>query len=276
MVEVKKNFTLGTLFGETFNLYFQNFLHLIIPAVIFFGASAVLVYLTYLQMFSSFNSSTYFGPANISLMISYFVVAIFFLPFYYYQIQVASNCYLNKNESPSKLIQLGLKRFFPLLGMTFLYILGLLLGSLALIIPAYIIMIGWSLNSVVFVLEKKGASASLKRSWALTKGYKGKLFLIFIILFLIMYAVMIIAMILGRESLLGLVSGFMENSGESFIPIVSLGFSALYAIGYILLFPLYTVFLIVVYYNILKDKEGFATEQLAEEFMSQEQPGAQY
>jgi len=268
MAEVKKNFTFGTIFGETFNLYFQNFLRLVIPAAVFFGASAVLIFLTYSQLLRSFNESADSGAADFSIMIAFLIIGIFFLPFYHYQIQVASNCYLKKNESPSKLIKSGFKRFFPLLGMTLLFMLGAMLGTIALIIPGYILMLGWSLNYVVFVIEKKGAAASLKRSWALTKGYKGKLFLIYLILIVLMYAFMFIGMMLGQESLIGLVSGIVENTGENSISIVSLGISALYAIGYTLLFPLYTVFLIIVYYNILKDKEGFATEQLAEEFMS--------
>jgi hypothetical protein len=268
MIEVKKHFTFGNIFGETFNLYFQNFLRLIVPAVIFFGATSILVYLSYSQVFRMGFESAELGSTNFFMMISFFVIGILFLPYNYYQIQVASNCYLNKTESPSELILLSFKSFFPLFGMSLLFMLGIMGAAFALIIPSYILMIGWSLLYVVFVIEGIGARASLKRSWTLTKGFKGKLFLIYLILIVLLYAVMIIGMLLGQESLTAFFANYVENSASSDMSSMFIGFSVLYALGYSLLFPLFTAFLIVVYYNILKDKEGFATEQLAEGFMS--------
>ena len=268
MTEVKKHFKVGTLFGETFNLYTQNFLPLLYPALVFFGFTAVLVFLFYSKYFTMMMPGAEFSPSAIIILASYLIFGILFLTYNFYQIRISSNFYLSKRESSSELFRLSLKKTFPLLGMSLLSMLGIFGAALALVIPAYILTLGWSLSVAVFAIEEKGAGASLKRSWSLTKGYKWRLFGIYFILIIIMYAVLAFILILGQTALSGFIVGIIENLESSDISMMALVIMVLYLVLYSLIYPLFTVFLIVIYYNILKDKEGFATEQLAQEFMA--------
>ncbi len=268
MAEVKKHFKIGTLFGETFNLYTQNFLPLLYPALAFFGGVAVLVFLFYSKYLTMMMLGSEMSPSGILMFAGYFVFGILFLTYNFYQIRISSNFYLNKTESPSELFSLSLKRTFPFLGMSLLFMLGTLGAALALVIPSYILMIGWSLSYTVFVIEGKGARASLKRSWTLTKGYKWKLFGIFFVLIIIVYALMALVLFLGQHAISGFIAGMIENLENSDISMITKIVLVFYFLMYALIYPLITVFMNVIYYNILKDKEGFATEQLAQEFMA--------
>ncbi|MEM9691471.1 MAG: hypothetical protein AAGA56_02915 [Myxococcota bacterium] len=60
--------------------------------------------------------------------------------------------------------------------------LGTTLAMLALILPGIIVACGWWLAVPVTVIEGRGASDSLSRSWYLTQGSKGTIFGLFAIL----------------------------------------------------------------------------------------------
>lgn len=82
-------------------------------------------------------------------------------------------------------IRRGLKRIFPLIGATMLMVLGILFGSLLLIVPGVILYMRWYVFAPVCVVEKQGPLSALKRSAELTKGSRWKLFGIMLILFAI-------------------------------------------------------------------------------------------
>jgi hypothetical protein len=79
-------------------------------------------------------------------------------------------------------IQLGLRRFFPLIGGGILVALGAGLGLLLLIIPGLMLFVRWYVFAPVCVVEKKGPLGSMGRSAELTKGNRWKLFALFILI----------------------------------------------------------------------------------------------
>ncbi|MDC7126275.1 MAG: glycerophosphoryl diester phosphodiesterase membrane domain-containing protein [Spirochaetales bacterium] len=268
MNEIKKNLTIGSVFGETFNLYFQNFVRLIIPSAIFSVILGILMHWGYSRMLNSV--SVYNTTGSVEFLIAMIILLLLFPMFNCYIIKVVSNCYLKKNDDSSELIQYSLKKFFPLLGLTLLFSLFTSIGCILLVVPGLILMIGWSLNYVAIAIEETGPMASLKRSWQLTKGYKGKLFLIYLIWAIVIYAIFAVVLILGGNNIGSLFTGLTDVTGSYDYTRFSLWFSIIYAITCTLLYPLYSALITVIYYKILKDKEGFATEQLADDFMSEE------
>jgi len=64
----------------------------------------------------------------------------------------------------------ALLRFFPLLGVTVLFLFGLLAGSLLLIVPGIMLAVRWGVSTQVCVIERTGPIASLRRSAQLTDG----------------------------------------------------------------------------------------------------------
>jgi len=89
------------------------------------------------------------------------------------------------NERQVKLgesLKSSLGLFFPLLGLSIIYIVCVLFGLLMLIIPGFILSLGWALAFHVKIIEGKSITESLSRSWELSQGYKRWIFLMMIIL----------------------------------------------------------------------------------------------
>jgi len=70
----------------------------------------------------------------------------------------------------------GSDRYLPLLGMTLLMTLGVFGGTLLLIVPGIIFVLGVSLGMFYCVDAKLGPIEALKASWSATQGSKGQLF----------------------------------------------------------------------------------------------------
>ena len=70
----------------------------------------------------------------------------------------------------------GLATVFPVLGVAFLESLGIILGTVAFVLPGVILMAMWWVAIPVAVIERPGIIESLKRSAALTKGHRWGIF----------------------------------------------------------------------------------------------------
>jgi len=75
----------------------------------------------------------------------------------------------------------GFARFFPIVTASILIGLGVGIGMMLLVVPGVILMCLWSLAIPACVVEKLGAIDSMKRSAALTKGYRWTIFGLFLI-----------------------------------------------------------------------------------------------
>jgi uncharacterized membrane protein len=72
----------------------------------------------------------------------------------------------------------GADRLLPFFAVQLLYGLAVLLGFIALIVPAVILGLGLSLGMWYVVDAKMGPIEALSASWQATKGHKGDLFLL--------------------------------------------------------------------------------------------------
>jgi len=54
-------------------------------------------------------------------------------------------------------------------------------GLLCLVVPGVILALGWAVSVPVAVVEERGVFESIGRSWSLTDGYKGQIFLLALI-----------------------------------------------------------------------------------------------
>lgn len=80
----------------------------------------------------------------------------------------------------------GLRRALPLLGLAILMGLGIGIGFLLLIVPGVLLYLMWSVAVPVTVVERRGVIESLGRSGELTKGARGTIFALFVILWAVM------------------------------------------------------------------------------------------
>lgn len=81
-------------------------------------------------------------------------------------------------------------------GQYILNILALLLGLILLVVPGIIVNLGFSMGIYLILERKAGIIESFKMSWAMTRGYKWKLFFISI-LFLLINLVGVIFLVVG-------------------------------------------------------------------------------
>lgn len=106
-------------------------------------------------------------------------------------------------------ISRGMARFAPLFGASLLASLGILVGSLLLIVPGLILMCVWSVIIPVCVVERLGVMDSMRRSAVLTRGYRWPIFALLLISIvfsvLVVWLVTFCAALFGNLLVLGIV-----------------------------------------------------------------------
>jgi len=71
-------------------------------------------------------------------------------------------------------------------------------GLILLVIPGIIFSLGFYFSTTIVAVEELGPVAAMKRSWRLTKGHRGDVFGLNMLLILIAFAVMVALEFLGR------------------------------------------------------------------------------
>jgi len=144
-------------------------------------------------------------------------------------------------------VQKGFSRLFPIIGVSIVYALGVGIGLVLLIVPGIIIACMWYVAVPATVLENLGVGAALSRSGALTKGYRGSIFALFLMIFLMMLVVMLV--LAGMFAALGAaVGGVLSLVIGVFIALFSGTLSA------------------VCYHDLRMVKDGVSTEDMAKVF----------
>jgi hypothetical protein len=123
------------------------------------------------------------------------------------------------------------------------------LGVLASFIPAIVIASGYALVPQVVVLEDLPSSfAALNRSWMLTEGYKGRVFLVGLVVYFIVYVPTV-------------VTAFFA----AFVPGLAEVVSLLGSVFYVVLFPIVSSAFTLLYYDLRLRKEAFDLELLSQQ-----------
>jgi hypothetical protein len=132
------------------------------------------------------------------------------------------------------------------------------LGVFLLVIPMFIIGTGLSLGIPALVLENKvAASDAMGRSWSLTRGFRGKLF---VALAIVVFLLALPFMSLGVYAAASLRSSGPPAAGDL---AGFLGFTIVAALLQTLIYPLLYCLLTVAYYDLRVRKEAFDLEVLA-------------
>jgi len=257
MKKIRKYITIGRIFGETFNLYFNNFFLLGLPYV------AIIVPFGILNLIIRQGLSL----EGVSLIGAILTVISYLLSFAvsFYVIILAANVYTDKNENRSVILRKISGRFLLFVVLNSVVLFGFALGFVLLIVPGILFITGMAVADIAFVVEKKGIRKSLDRSWTLTKGYKGTIFLSTVLFFILM---------IGIRFGLSAIMGVSSNGLGSFIDILTnMSASSLNLRSVInllinnIIAPTYTCISVVIFFNLLKEGEGFETEQLADSFL---------
>jgi hypothetical protein len=159
--------------------------------------------------------------------------------------------------------QVALRRATPYLIRLVLasFAVGLIsgIGMLFLLVPGIIIACGWSVTWPAIVLESLTWDGGLRRSWELTKGSRGRIFLLGLLLF-----VLFLVPFIGAGMVIALIMGLAGLSGSSAIATMSTLVGAL-LVGLVklTLYPFFNCVLTIMYYDLRVRREGFDLELLA-------------
>ena len=86
-----------------------------------------------------------------------------------------------RTASFQECLSVGLRYFLPALLIGICVGIGVFFGFLLLIVPGVILALGWCVAMPIAVTENKGVFESIGRSWQLTNGYKGQIFVLALI-----------------------------------------------------------------------------------------------
>jgi hypothetical protein len=151
-------------------------------------------------------------------------------------------------------LSVAVKNFLPLVAIAILTGLGVMLGTILLFVPGIILAMMWSVTVPVRVIEGTGISESFGRSRALTKGYRGRIFLLFLAYF-------VVAIILGFavRPLLGV--AMLPKPGE-----LNPAYILVDWILRVVLTSITAVGATSIYYELRLVKEGIGAQQMAAAF----------
>jgi hypothetical protein len=245
-----KQYSFGETIGKTFNLYFNNFIALVFVSLL------CQIPVALMAQFSGFvdmarGVTPVIEPGFFIKVGLYIIVAIMATPLITaWVIRLAARKFLedspllerSRTDSVWSLI-------LPIIGLSFLIGLFTMLWSLLLIVPGIIAALSYSVATAVLVLEKQTIRQAIKRSKSLTKGRKGR--------------------ILGLVIVVGIITVCITKPLGLLIQFMGLPTLVVYYLNIVisaLTTPIQSCLLVVIYFNLRIEKEGFNIEHLAQQF----------
>jgi hypothetical protein len=156
--------------------------------------------------------------------------------------------------------RIGLRRFFPIVGLAISVSVLVFLASMLLVIPGLILFAMWFVATPVCVVEQLGPFRSMGRSRQLTKGHRWKIFGLQLLILVPAIAIgaiigAVILATLGSGGFLAMASAMSSTLGQ----VVNLIWSAIWT-------AFYAIVIVVTYHDLRVAKEGVDTDQIAAVF----------
>ncbi|HEV3218562.1 MAG TPA: hypothetical protein VGZ48_02235 [Candidatus Acidoferrales bacterium] len=252
--------SLGEILDRMFFIYKRNFFVLVLT----YGIPVILMIPLLILTIAGFSFSVIAPPSDRS-------VEATFLLFFFLVLFICVGTVLGWLATTSAVweIQMGgkptirssyakaWKRLGTGLVSFFLGVMAFFMGYLLLIVPGILIGLAISLTAPTLTVEKLGPVASMERSWALSKGYRWRIFVTALICYAMTaamgYAVMIPAMVVLPATI---------ASGGTIPVWLFVVFGVAYALAVILPAPLLAIALCLIYYDSRVRKEGFDLQRM--------------
>ncbi|MGH7523850.1 MAG: hypothetical protein ACREK8_06060 [Gemmatimonadales bacterium] len=164
---------------------------------------------------------------------------------------IVSGAYLGHEISAETALRRAVRLIGPLILLSLMSWVVIFVGFLLLIVPGVILLGGLLLATPVLVLEQPiTATDAMSRSWELTRGFRGKALLTFLIVGLLLFVPL---MLVGVLAVLATMAGISSH----------LATAVLAGLLQIFVYPFGYVVFTVLYYDLRVRKEGFDLELLA-------------
>jgi hypothetical protein len=150
-------------------------------------------------------------------------------------------------------IATGFRNALPLTGIVLLATLGIVGGLVLFIVPGVLLALTWAVVTPVRVAERTDVFETFRRSSALTRGYRGSIFGLYVIVGVLSFALELVMRPLAGLSFFG--SGAGADVPITFVVVTGVVRMISYLIG--------ATMAASVYYELRLVKEGVGPEQLA-------------
>lgn len=238
--------TIGEILDMSFTLYRRQFATLLVIAIVTTGIPLVL------QIFM-LSSGGYFQ--NLILLLVYLVLSVCMSALATAAaVHVVSESYLGRSLGTGEAFHRAMPMLLSVIltSLAFSFLVGL--GTLLFIVPGVILACGLGVAFPALVVERSSAGTALSRSWNLTRGFKGKMFLLFLTIWIIIVLPSItVGAIVGLFAGGGTANG--GEVGQVFVALAS-------GLVQIVVYPLLYCAITVAYYDLRVRKEGFDLEIL--------------
>ena len=247
--------TIGALLDRAFRLYADNFALLLgITAVAY-----VPLYSLMLLISSSISGDMGFGAGQLWAIVSQVLFIIFWasiaLPISVGAATYAiSERYMGHEVTASHALTRALKQIWTMSVAQVSAGLRITIGFILLIVPGILWSLSYMLIVPAIMVEGLKAGPSLKRSWDLVKGHRGKVFAVMLVINLL---VILTSLGIGNLAKMFL---HLDSSGGNIFG------NAIDNLVSVLLTPLGIVADILLYYDLRIRKEGFDLEMLSRSF----------
>ncbi|HEY6254878.1 MAG TPA: hypothetical protein VIY51_03705 [Xanthobacteraceae bacterium] len=156
--------------------------------------------------------------------------------------------------------RIGLRRFFPIVGIAIIVPVLVGLASMLLLFPGLMLYTMWFVATPVCVVEQLGPLASMGRSRELTKGHRWKIFGMLLLLLLpaIVVGGIVGAILVSSAGAVGLLS-LSAAMTSTLAQILNLIWSAIWT-------AFFAILIVVTYHDLRVAKEGIDTDQIAAVF----------
>jgi hypothetical protein len=235
----ESDFRVGRVLSQTSSILSRHFLT--------FFATAAVANLPALVLFRDAQAAGDPGQGAVVLMLGLLLMLVLTV---LSQAVILYGAFQDMRGRPVNLVEslmIGLRRFFPIIGLAIIMTLLVGLGML-LIVPGLILLTMWFVGTPVCVVEQRGPWASLRRSAELTKGHRWKIFGLFLVLIVVTALV---------SPLIDLVLNTI--GGKTLALIGELIWNGIWG-------AFYAIAAVVAYHDLRVAKEGVDIEQIAAVF----------
>jgi hypothetical protein len=240
----ESDFRVGRVLSRTATIFSQHFVIFFLVAVVAAAPTVLLVQRNMDAMVGGTQSTDLFLMMGIGIVLAMVLGMLSQAVMLHAAFQAMRLRAVSLGDS----LRVGLARVIPILLLAI--VMGLLMGLafLLLIVPGLILLTMWWVATPACVVERTGPWTSLKRSAALTKGHRWKIFGLILLLFIVNI----------------IVSQIIE------VVVLSVGSDILSILGRLLWGALfgayYAIAVVMTYHDLRVAKEGIDIEQIAAVF----------
>ncbi len=246
---------IGKVLQDTFSVMKRNLKPFFLAGLLMVALPAVLQVL----IRAALRPTGVFTPPLIGLALVGLVLGVIF------QAGLMYAAVQDLNGGPATIgefLTIGAKAFLPLIGLGLLAGVAIDIGFIFLIVPGVLLILRWSIAAPVLICEGRGILGSMGRSAALTKGRRGAILLLFLMIFIILLVIDgVFFGLMGGMTSLGRPQNYVPSltplalSGMIIAPLISIVFSAFFA-----------VMMAALFHHLRATREGGTAESLAQVF----------